>query len=115
MTERFQFATTTDRDRYVADLDAKHVAERQAYELANMSPDIKPEHYAQCVTQRMVAPVGDLECTTPPAYLPKEDLSAPDGATRISVTVATDGRETKEPITDDPRDAVLVEAEEVKR
>lgn len=108
--ERFQFATKADRDAYLADEKlTTWLADRRAYEMANMSPHIRPEHHAQCITQQVVALVGALECDAP-TFAPELDKK-PDTATRIAV----DDIGTKTPIVDDPRDAkIAIEAEAIK-
>ena len=86
---------------------AAWVQRRQAYELATMSRHIRPEHYAQCVTQRAVSERGTLECDAP-TFAPEIDRK-PASATRVVVVIESDGRETKTPIVDDPRDQKLAE------
>jgi hypothetical protein len=106
--ERFQFAAQRDRDDYVAAVNAAELAKRQAYEMASMSPHIRPEHHAACITQTMVGKAGALECDTPPKYLASLDRKPTAAVARISVVLDDVGGETKTPIVSDPRDAAEV-------
>jgi|GEM_PF-2703769 len=106
MSERFQFPTQAERDDFAATLDADHLAARQAYEAASMSPHIRPEHHAQCLTQRMVATYGALECDTPhPQMVDAADLAKPPGSIRIDVSLLEDGTPVIVTVHDSPYDA----------
>lgn len=103
MTKRLRFATQADRDLYVQRRNTRELAARQAYELANMSPHIRPEHYAQCITQTVVRAVGSAECD-----ILKTD-ARPANAERVQVVFDASGNDTgvRVVVTDDPRDAVI--------
>ncbi len=105
--ERFQFATERDRDAYVQALNDKLLSERQAFERGHMSPHIRPQHHHQCITTTVVGKQGALECDAP-THIREEDIKPAEALARLRVVIEIDGRETKTPIVNDPRDAVKV-------
>ena len=94
-----QVSTLKDAEAVRAEYDAKHLEARRAYELANMSPDIKPEHYELCITQTLVAIVPADDGTYLVDVPEAEADTKPVGAVRVAYDTAT---LTKQPLTDQP-------------
>ena len=89
--EKDQVVALKDAEAIRAEVDAKYLGARQAYELANMSPDIRPEHYALCITQTFVGIRRDDDGTYLADVHPVEPATKPVGAVRVVLTEQPDG------------------------
>lgn len=121
--EKDQVATLRDAEAVRDSVNAKYLESRREHELANMSPDIRPEHYDECMTQTMVAIVADADGTFLVDVHPEEAATKPEGATRVVVDTVTGLKTAKpqqppeKPIDAEPVGEVdeAVEAEGVRR
>jgi hypothetical protein len=94
MTIRYQFPNQAARNRYVSEVNGRHLAARVAHEMAHMSPHIRPEHYAACVTQTVVAAHGALDCDAADLVTWATGERTPGNAQRVRVTLDEEGNET---------------------
>lgn len=107
-------ATLKDAEDVRSDRDAKHLDARREYELANMSPDIRPEHYEQCITQTTVGIVESGGTFLVDVH-PVEKDTKPIGSTRVIYDVDTGVITVKaQQPPEKAIDAATVDSEEIK-
>ena len=93
MSERDQFATLRDAVAWRDAVNVKHgLAARRAHDLANMSPDIRPEHYERCTTQTLVAVTADDDGTYLVDVHPAERVVVPASAVRVRLAYTDEAR-----------------------